>query len=148
MKPTKDLIKIKIYLFIYISKKPKSLVGFSFKSNYLLNIARVLTYHKFKFTWHIIIYNCIQTYYILQKYIIANIWILNKFKLINRNQFKEINIFYSKINIGLITISLFNINFIIKSCNKLIKKLLSIINSFLYLSSDDKKKAYLVNITF
>ncbi len=73
---------------------------------------------------------------------------LNKFKLINRNQFKEINIFYSKINNGLITISLCKINFMIKSCNKLNKKLLSMINSFWYLSSEDKKKAYLVNITF
>ncbi len=72
---------------------------------------------------------------------------LNKFKLINRNQFKEINIFYSKINNGLITISLCKINFMIKSCNKLIKKLLSMINSFWYLSSEDKKKVYLVNIT-
>ena len=67
--------------------------------------------------------------------------ILNKFKLINKNQFKEINIIYSKINNGVITISLFIINFIIKSCNRLIKKLLSIINSFWYLSSDDKKKS-------
>ena len=48
--------------------------------------------------------------------------------------------FYSKINNGLITISLCKTSFIIKSFNKLNKKCLNITNSLWYLSSDCKKK--------
>ena len=47
---------------------------------------------------------------------------------------------YSKINNGLITISLCKTSLIIKSFNKLNKKCLNITNSLWYLSSDCKKK--------
>ena len=48
--------------------------------------------------------------------------------------------FYNKINNGLMIIIFFKISFTIKSCIKLNRKYLNNVNSFLYLSLDDKKK--------